>query len=468
MKKIFLLLSIVAIITTTACSEDEVPMFGGVYGIVSDAETGEPIRNASIVLSPSNLTTVTGSDGHYEFSDLTAASYKVQCSANGYNTNSRQVTVYAGGSATCDFLMTKQQSVSGISLSTNALDFGKNTSEELFSITNTGNSGTISWSISNISVTWLTVTPISGSVAQGKSCNVTVSIDRSKITKDEDTYITINAAGGSMSVAVYVVYDDGSGNGDNGSGEQGESKINFNTATLDFGTSDNELILEIINMPEATANLRWEIDSYPDCISIPFTSGELEPGYYHELKITLNRSAMTSDLNDSIIIRDLDDNEYYYRIIVTATNVVEESYSSASVTTCDSRVKAEIVSCKRTGSTVVFTYRLMNIGLGTVDSWRIYPTNSLSLINGGYRSTVFDNLGNEYFYSLFTFRNSSSKENVIGTAFPEDTPCTGTVTVYNVPDNASTLTIMLGVFAYPDQSYNLADKRIYFKNIPIY
>lgn len=54
---------------TVGCSEDEVPTFGGVYGIVSDSETGSALRNAEVVLSPGNLSTVTGVDGHFEFKD---------------------------------------------------------------------------------------------------------------------------------------------------------------------------------------------------------------------------------------------------------------------------------------------------------------------------------------------------------------------------------------------------------------
>lgn len=54
------------------CSEDEVSTFGNVYGIVYDSETGDALRNAQVVLSPGNLSTVTGADGHYEFKNLDA------------------------------------------------------------------------------------------------------------------------------------------------------------------------------------------------------------------------------------------------------------------------------------------------------------------------------------------------------------------------------------------------------------
>lgn len=631
-KLLFFLLTIPFLFT--ACSEDEVPMFGSVYGVVSDSATGQPISGAAITLSPGNFTYVTGSDGHYQFSDLEAGSYKVNCLANGYNANSRQITIYAGGNSTCDFLLVKQASVSGITLSTNSIDFGNKLSEQVFSIINTGNSGEVSWTISN-TASWISVTPVSGSVAQGKSSSVTVKIDRSKITQDETSYITVNAAGGSLAVMVTVNCNNG-GNGDNGANGSGEAVLGFDTTTLDFGTTETELSFIVANMDEATANLRWEIDSdYHQWLSVSKTSGELEPGYYHTVTVTLNRAAMTSSFETKLKVYDLAENyEYYYPITVTATifstesvesislnkatatlvegetltlipeikpdnatnknvtwsssntsvatvvdgkvtalkagnttitvttadggntatcyvtvtaryyavtsvslnatsivlaegenytlnasfqpsnatnknvfwdcsdtsvvsvvngritalkpgtaiitvttedggktatcKVTVEDYSSATVTSCDYRVDAKISSCKRNGSTVVFTYKLTNIGLGVVNDWRIYPTNSISLISGSYRSIVYDDLGTEYYYSLFSFRNQSSKTDVVGTAFPEDMPCTGSVTVYNVDEAATKLTIMLGVYAYQYPSLNLADTRIFFKNVPIY
>lgn len=95
MKRIFLLL--ISSMLLFSCSKDEaVSTVGSIYGVVSDAVNGEPIRNVSVTLSPSNLTTATGSDGHYEFIDLPEGQYKVQCTSAKYQTNSRQITVSLG------------------------------------------------------------------------------------------------------------------------------------------------------------------------------------------------------------------------------------------------------------------------------------------------------------------------------------------------------------------------------------
>lgn len=106
------------------CSEDEVSTFGSVYGIVSDSETGEALRNAQVVLSPGNLSTVTGVDGHYEFKDLDAGQAKVQVSSNGYVMDSRQVTIVSGLAVQCDVSLKKEVKEARIKLSSTSLDFG--------------------------------------------------------------------------------------------------------------------------------------------------------------------------------------------------------------------------------------------------------------------------------------------------------------------------------------------------------
>lgn len=53
------------------CSCQQELTTGNVYGTVTDYETGETIKNASVSLTPSrHKSVVTGSDGYYEFNDL--------------------------------------------------------------------------------------------------------------------------------------------------------------------------------------------------------------------------------------------------------------------------------------------------------------------------------------------------------------------------------------------------------------
>lgn len=357
------------------CSEDETPGFGSIYGVVSDANTGQPVYGARVTLSPGNFSTSTGSDGHYEFVDLAPGQYKIQAQATDYQTNSSQILVNAGSQTIGDIALTPVGEITGIQLSTSTLNFDTNYSELTFTLRNIGNTGTVSWHISGINVSWLTISPQQGETAMGKSSEIKVMIDRTGITSSQSTSFIVNAAGGSQSIVVLVSTEsDGGGN---------------------------------------------EVDD-------------------------------DEDGNDG-------------------NGDTAEDYSSATITSCDYRVDAEIVSCKRSGSSVVFTYTLTNNGLGDVNDWRIVPPSASSVIQGGTRSLITDNEGNEYPYPTMTFRSAStSGSNIITTGFPEGPACKGTVVIPDVPTSAKTITAIIGVYAYPNSQYNMSDSKVTFENVPIY
>ena len=213
------------------CSEDEVPVFGGIYGTIRDAESGLPVYNAEITLSPGNRTTVSGSDGSYEYRNLDAGQYSLSVTATGYRYNSRTVSVVPGDNTLVDMRLTPETPISGIEISTTSLNFDTAYTELSFDIRNTGTSGTIEWSITGVDVPWLTVTPMSGTTDMGKSSSVKVTVDRSALTADATTIFTVNAAGGSKSIMVSVRTkntggdggkDDG-GNGDDNGGGSGNN-----------------------------------------------------------------------------------------------------------------------------------------------------------------------------------------------------------------------------------------------------
>lgn len=376
MKKIFFYVLLFISFGIISCNEKEtIEMFGKVYGTVSDLDSGEPIRGVSVTLSPSNLTTVTGSDGHYEFIDVEPGQYKIHCQASGYSSNSKSVVVTAGASSTADIMMQPEQVITGVQLSTNTLNFGKQYSELTLTITNVGTAGSIDWSITGITEAWLNVTPSSGRINMGNSAVVKVRIDRNAITQDKTTFITLTAAGNSQTIRVSV---------------EATSEDSGNTG------GDNE--------------------------------GSTGGG-----------------------------------------DVTNEDYSSANVESGDNRIIANIESCRRSGSTVTFTYTLRNDGLGSVNDFRIYTTNSNSLINGGYRTVITDENYNNYVESNYTFNGQSSSQSyVLTSTFPERVNCKGTIVVKNFDRSSEKLTVILGVWPYDIWPDALADPRIYFENVPVY
>lgn len=107
MKKVFLF-AVLAMLFV-GCTEDEYTLFGTISGTVTDINTGEPIGNVSLTISPSGKTSVTGSDGNYEFVDLEATQYKIQARHATYKTDTKTVNVLAGETVRGDMQLTPKE-----------------------------------------------------------------------------------------------------------------------------------------------------------------------------------------------------------------------------------------------------------------------------------------------------------------------------------------------------------------------
>ena len=173
MKKLFYILPLLGLLFFTACEEELPNTLGNIYGIVGDMETGDPIRGASVTLSPGNRSTVTGSDGHFEFLNLEAAQYKIQVSANGYVTNSRQITVLSGTSTSGDIML--RQTTAQMLVSADKLDFGSNEKSLSFDVVTKGDRQ-VEWTIKE-NIDWLSCSPEKGKITNSSS-SVVVTIDR--------------------------------------------------------------------------------------------------------------------------------------------------------------------------------------------------------------------------------------------------------------------------------------------------
>ena len=83
---------------STSCDDGliDVDTMGTISGTVVELNTGDPIQNATVTLSPSGKNTYTGSDGAFEFLDLDARQYTLTVQKTGYETNRKTVTTVAG------------------------------------------------------------------------------------------------------------------------------------------------------------------------------------------------------------------------------------------------------------------------------------------------------------------------------------------------------------------------------------
>ena len=188
-----------------ACAEDlkdEIPV-GRISGSVSDKNTGEPVATVNATLSPGGNATVTGSDGSFEFIDLSPGEYSVNINKEGYNGNNKTVTVVAGQTTQAHLLIERIPAV--ITADRTELDFGENYSVNTlsFNIVN-NNYEKLSWEMVN-NCGWITdVSPKSGSLDYGKTGTIIVKIDRDLLSDGNNTTVLVLSTEGVGSTEITV------------------------------------------------------------------------------------------------------------------------------------------------------------------------------------------------------------------------------------------------------------------------
>ena len=224
-KYLFLLLGIIALTLVISCNKDEVDMSGTISGYVTDyTNANTPIAGATVTLNVKGLTKTTGSDGRFEFVGVEPGTYTLQIAANGFQTTTRQVTVYAGQKAGCDVQLVKGGA--NIEITPQTLTFGKSVEMLSFSIINNGNQS-LTYTISN-APDFAEVTPASGTVAAKGKQAISVHVkNRSSITSNRNGQLTVNVGNDSYIVSLAVVNstttDPNQGQGDDDTSGEGNT-----------------------------------------------------------------------------------------------------------------------------------------------------------------------------------------------------------------------------------------------------
>lgn len=276
MKKLFyVIFPLAALLLLTTCEEELPNTMGNIYGIVGDMETGEPVKGASVVLSPGNRSTVTGSDGHFEFLNLEATQYKIQVSANGYVTNSRQITVLPGMSTSGDIML--RQTTAQMSVSVEELDFGDNETSLSFNVISKGDKQ-VEWSVKE-DIDWLTCSPANGKITNASS-TVLVTVDRSVLedgvykellvitSKDE------RVADKTIVVKLTVNRD----------------VLKVEPSELDFENNESSLSVRLKNTSNKT--LKYTVESSNDWLVPSKASGTIAAGATDNLNAIVSRSGL--------------------------------------------------------------------------------------------------------------------------------------------------------------------------------
>ena len=176
MKYLKIFVIILALTGVSSCAKDIVDLTCAIEGIVKDQTTGLPLSNCEILLTPTNNSITTSSDGTYSFTALDPGEYTLTFNRSGYISNARNISVQSGETATVDMLL---KAKSNFALSEEVYDFGDLESSKTFMCFNNSPSD-CSYTLSNLPV-WILANKEQGSVKAGSNDSFTLTIDRSKV-----------------------------------------------------------------------------------------------------------------------------------------------------------------------------------------------------------------------------------------------------------------------------------------------
>lgn len=292
MKRFFLCTLLFAAALAVNCTEDEPILFGDIYGTVTNSQTGEPVSNAQVVLSPSGASTISGSDGRFEFRSLDVGQYSISVSSDGYESNSRQVTVVPGQSTSCDIHLTPQAIVEIFNIDPLTLNFGTTQTQLAVTVTNDSPNET-QWSLDLGQNTWLKATPIAGQLGAGKKQTIVFSANRASLTQETSGIVTFSALGSSSSLTANC-----------SPSQQVSSIMEVTPLDIDFGDLSTEQVFRIKNTSSTLLN--WTIFGIEaEALSVSDTSGSIQPGNAKVVAIKLDRSKMDGNhLTTSFMISD--------------------------------------------------------------------------------------------------------------------------------------------------------------------
>ena len=278
MKKLFYaIFPLAALLLLTTCEEELPNTMGNIYGIVGDMETGDPIRGASVTLSPGNRSTVTGSDGHFEFLNLEAAQYKIQVSANGYVTNSRQITVLSGTSTSGDIML--RQTTAQMFVSADKLDFGSNEKSLSFDVVTKGDRQ-VEWTIKE-NIDWLSCSPEKGKITNSSS-SIVVTIDRKGlpdgIYKDVIVVSTTDEKIPDKTVHVEMTVN--------------RNVLKVEPVELDFGA--NETTLPLVLKNTGAEKLAYTVESSSEWLTPSKKTGSIDAEGTENFSVSISREGLVA------------------------------------------------------------------------------------------------------------------------------------------------------------------------------
>ena len=246
-------------ITINGTEEDKIS--GNVMGTISDyANANAPIAGATVTLSSMGQSKTTGSDGRYEFTDLTPGTYTITVSANEYEGSQKDVTIEAGKNVTCDFQL--QKGAANVEVTPQNLTYASDVEQLSFAIKNS-TSNTQQYTVSNIPE-FATVSSSTGMISSKGSEAITVTVlNRKQIKEKKNAQIKVTVGDNAFVVNISV------------EPYQEESvSIDISPSSLNFDKSTSQLTFVLTS--KNSRALEYDITSDLSFLDVNPTKGTLK------------------------------------------------------------------------------------------------------------------------------------------------------------------------------------------------
>ncbi|WP_300763504.1 choice-of-anchor D domain-containing protein [uncultured Bacteroides sp.] len=273
-----------------ACTEEERDYTGSIHGIVTESGTTTPLSGVQVSVVNQGTSTITGSDGQFRFNSIEAGSYQLQFKKDDYVTNMKSVNVLAGETANCDIQLQPEKKEADIQIEPSTLNFGTSQTELSVTVNNHGTAET-EWSLNLGDNAWLTASPLSGNIAAGKTQSIIFTVNRDKLSETKNVKVALSASGNSYTISISCAPI------------TAKSEMTVTPTSIDFGETAQEKNITIKNTGNAT--LTWNISGITEeCLSVSAIEGTVEAEGSKVVKVTLDRTKQTKDLNTSFVISD--------------------------------------------------------------------------------------------------------------------------------------------------------------------
>jgi hypothetical protein len=211
---VFALMALLYALACGGCAKSAHPPVTKVHGTV--VVSGEPVKDAAVLLTSVGSVKLTGSDGTYEFVDLQPGKYELKVFKEGFQSFNKSIDIAQGKDE--EVVVTLSRIAGNLSINKAYVDMGSNEGNNVagFSIVNAG-STELGWSVTNAARWVSNVDPASGTVTAYGATAVAFTIDRSKLSSNTaDNYAILlarstTAGDGSAAEMLVTVFSAGDG-----------------------------------------------------------------------------------------------------------------------------------------------------------------------------------------------------------------------------------------------------------------